>query len=192
MTIFILIVMSFLVPTQAAEYCPIQDRGDEIAKLAKELEAACDWSMQKLAKEKILKECTKAKKKDSSIRFKTEYGETNIQFSQFGDTYNHNEPNIECKHNKAYQVRLAHLTRQLNEQAMTSQRSQPRRTSTSSTTSRNTGRSTPPPPPKEEKPKLWQCRIPNYIRTIRIVGEAEKFAIENAHGNVCIEYRKSK
>lgn len=176
----------------ATEYCPIQNKGDAIAKLAKELEAACDWSIQKLAEEKIISDCNKAKKKDSSIRFKNEYGQTSLHFTKYGDTYNHAEPYIECKHNKAYKVRLNQLIRQYNEQAYTAQRSQtPRRTSSGSSSSqtRSSGSSSPAPR-EQEKEKLWSCRVPNYIKTYKIVNEADKFAIENAHGNVCVEYRR--
>lgn len=172
----------FISTAQATEFCPIQSKGDAIAQLAKELEAACDWSIQKLAQEKIIKDCENAQKNDSSIRFKTSYGETSLQFSQFGDTYNHNEANIACKHNRAYRIRLNQVINQLNQEAYTAQRNQ------SSNSGRRSQTSSPPTPQPQEK--LWKCRVPNYIKTFRIANEAEKFAIENAHGDVCVVYRQ--
>lgn len=173
----------FSFPVFAQEFCPTSSSSEVILKLAKELEASCDWTIKKMAKEAIIRDCTKAKKKDPSIRFKNEGEERSVHFTQYGHTYDVNEPNVECKHNKAYAARLRHLEQMLEREAYAVSKKpaapQGKRTSTTSS---------PPQETKAPKRQLWSCRVPNYIKTFRIVDANEKEILESTYNTVCSPY----
>ena len=191
----------------ASEYCPIQSQSELITKLAKEVEASCDWSIRELATRTIIKDCSKAQKKDSTIALRTQNGKKEIHFTQYGDTFNHRVPNIECKHSKAYQHRLNQLIKQLEHEAYTVRSTPPAppkkktavagtkrsgQVSSSQPTAKPPTKPAPRPAPKPTaratKKQLWSCRVPNYIRTYRIVDDQEKITLEEAYNTVCTKY----
>lgn len=180
------IIFIFSFSLSATEFCPTDSQNDEIIEIAKELEATCDWSIREFAAKAVMNECMKANEKDSSIRFRNSNGNKEIHFTQFGDTYDHQEMNVQCKNKKAYQARVHQRITQLEQEAYTLQRTQASNNRTSS--ARPSSNSSTPASPQPEKRKLWSCKVPNYIRTFRIVEEGEKDVLEQTYGSACVSY----
>jgi hypothetical protein len=150
-------------------------------ELAREIEKVSRFEAQELSKKLILNQCIKAKEQgNKSIRIK----DSKVRFSEFSYTYNTKDPFYFCKNQNGYKSYLSQLTQMITQFSLKIERKKYEEEvrSRAPTQSRSIRKV------EAKVEKMWDCRIPNYIRTIRRVKRAQMLTLTNTYGpNSCVE-----
>lgn len=148
----------------ADESCFIKPENETLYKLAKEVDAACGWTIQKIAAESILKKCQEANPNT---------GDT-LRFSDFSYSYDTNVPFYYCKNKKGYEAHLAQLVKTLKNEVNENERKNHAekdlaRAKECMKSGSNCPKPSSPSAVNSEKKKKWICTVPGYItRTVEV------------------------
>lgn len=179
----ILLLILFLSPLVHSEVndppCIIHPDNKALYELAMELDAACGWSIRKIAEEAVLKECQSAPEK-AGVRFKLN-STPPLRFSDLSMTFDTKIPYYFCKNKLGYESYLSQLITKLTNEVSGNERKNYQKII------RNP-KPHPAPAPFEKKRELWSCPVPNYIQTKRIVEASEKVTIEGTYNITCVPF----
>jgi hypothetical protein len=168
-------VLSFLV--QGAEIvkpCVKQTLVDSlIVELVKDVENLSRHKAKKLAVELILRQCQHEKDNGrDGIRIR----DGKVKFSEFSNTYDTKDPVFFCKNNAGYKSYLSRMAQKL---IQFSTKKQVPRKEVDYKRRPSSQRSKPIVKKKEAQ---WDCRIPNYIKTVRRVSRAQMETLSITYG----------
>lgn len=145
-----------------------------IKELMADVEDLTRHKAKKLATELILRQCKHEKENGvEGVRIR----DNKVKFSEFSDTYNVKDPIYFCKNKKGYHAYLSQMTGRLlqvqekNNPKVRNYKKKPSRTST------RTARK-----PEPVKEPMWNCVIPNYIKTVRRVNKAQMKTLTITYG----------
>jgi hypothetical protein len=175
--LFYFIFQSHAFAVDTTGTCLIDPINEVVFKLAKEVNAACGWSINKIASESILKKCEKAGSTEG-IKF-TSTKPKALRFTQFNTNYDINDPYFFCKNKAGYEARLTQLvTKMTNEVDANSRKKY-------EDEKRKKNIITPPPPPVEKQITRWSCVTPvtKFLKP-RIYTAEQKASLDLAHEGV--------
>ena len=160
-----------------SETCVIDPENKVIFKLAKEVNAACGWSINKIAEESILKKC-EAANSSSGIKFSSNKPKT-LRFTQFTTDFDTKDPYFFCKNKAGYEAHLsqviAKMTNEIDENSRKKYEEE----------SRKSNKITPAPKPATPVIKKWSCVTPvtKFLKP-RIYTAEQKADLDIAHGGI--------
>lgn len=161
--------------------CPLRKSSQELYKLAQEVEAACDWTIEQIAKASLIKKCAEAPKSEG-IRFRGGEPPT-LRFTQFSDSYDTSDELYFCKNKKGHERRLYQVVKRLKEGVEKAQAERSRKRYEENRPKRSTKRA---PASNEAKPQRYRCLVPGYYGTTPIdVDEGQVYGIQHTYGDVC-------
>ncbi len=150
-----------------------------VMELVDSIEKQSRFNARELSKKLILKQCqNEVDKGNRNIRVRG----GKIKFSQFSDTYDVKDPLFFCKNRRGYESYLANLAQKFT--LFSRERERRKR---EEEYRKNPRKSEKKPLVRRvsstvKKPELWDCKIHNYIRTIKRVGKQEKETLTNTYG----------
>lgn len=161
--------------------CIIHPDNQALYELAMEVDAACGWSIKKIAEEAVLKEC-KGAPENAGVRFRPNANPP-LRFSDLSMTFDSKAPYYFCKNKLGYESYLSQLVTKLTKEVNGNERKNYREVV-------NNREPRPAPAPVVQKKELWSCPVPNYIQTKRIVEAAQKQIIEGTYNVTCVPYKQ--
>ncbi len=180
LTLFFILLLSPLAHSEVNDpLCIIHPDNKVLYELAMEVDAACGWSIKKIAEEAILKECKGAPEK-AGVRFKPNANPP-LRFSDLSMTFDSKAPYYFCKNKLGYESYLGQLVNKLTKEVNGNERKKYQEVV-------NNREPRPAPAPSVKKKELWSCPVPNYIQTKRIVEAAEKQTIEGTYNVTCVPF----
>lgn len=151
-------------------HCVLDDVNEVLSRLARDVEAACGWSINQVVEKSIMKQCVEAGEKEG-VKF-TSSTPKKLRFSQFSYTFDTNEPYYYCKNKRGYDSYFAQSTLQLAQEVADNERSKYEHSM------RESGRVTPYPAKESVKEVRWRCVIPNYIPIPQIYSTEQKEVLD--------------
>jgi hypothetical protein len=178
----ILIIMLFAISTKIfaedlASPCLIDPVNKIIFKLAKEVNAACGWSIEKIAEAAILKKCEKAGPEER-VKFTSSGEYKKIRFTQMTNDFNTADPFFFCKNKLGYEAYRTQLTSEMTKEADSQSRAN------YEDKKRMSGEVTPIPE-KKRIVNRWKCSDPmkKHLKP-RIYTTEQKLTLDEAHSGV--------
>lgn len=173
----ICLFQSFSFAEDTSGTCLINPINEVIYKLANEVNAACGWSIHKIANESILKKCESA---DSSegIKFTSNKPKA-LRFTQFTTKFETKDPYFFCKNKAGYEAHLSQLVAKMTNEVDTNVRKKYEEES------RKKKRITPAPEPVEKAITKWSCVTPftKFLKP-RIYTAEQKASLDVAHAGI--------
>lgn len=175
--IYSFLLSPFVVGSELVKPCVELDIVDSIMKdLLKDYEKLSRFEAQKLAKELILRQCQHEKDNGrSEIRIR----DGKVKFSEFSYSYDVSDPVYFCKNNSGYKAYYSQMTHKLLQF-----KNKPEKTE--SNYKRKPSNSNSSKPMRKTAPKvepMWNCVIPNYIKTVRRVNKAQMETLSITYGS---------
>lgn len=157
--------------------CVIDPVNKVIFKLAKEVNAACGWSLNKIAAESILKKCENANSSEG-IKFTSNKPKA-IRFTQFTTNFDTKDSYFFCKNKAGYEAHLsqvvAKMTKEVDENSRKKYEDEKRKSN----------EITPVPQPVAPPITKWSCVTPltKFLKP-RIYTAEQKADLDLAHGGI--------
>ncbi|MFT6070106.1 MAG: hypothetical protein ACJAT2_002578 [Bacteriovoracaceae bacterium] len=150
-----------------------------IIDLLKDYEKLSRFDAKKLAVELILRQCQHEKDKGSEgIRIR----DGKVKFSEFSDTYNTQDPVYFCKNNRGYRSYLSQMTHKL----LQFKEDKEKKEGVVKAKPRNNKPRKPAQKKEPVKEPMWNCVIPNYIKTVKRVNKNQMETLSITYGpNSC-------